>query len=240
MLLPVPPFCGELDFSHFVDTVVLDDVRLAVEPDHIIVFVVPGQRPRADAVAFSIAAELLFERPALLRKVDRPLEVAEADFYASRDCRMDLVDVVVDAFVHRLDTVGDKHLPLEQPRLVHAREAFHLFDQLGGFFVGDEFGGLHRVDQQLELGQLEGPVRDEVFVPRALDVQPVNAQHFEVVVDALALRRDAVTAERVEDLRQREPVLVVGAFEQDLHEIEQLQLLIRIFRHFPAPFTVPL
>lgn len=39
---------------------------------------------------------------------------------------MDFVYIVIDAFVHRLDTVLNKYLPLQLPRLMYACEAFYL------------------------------------------------------------------------------------------------------------------
>ena len=52
---------------------------------------------------------------------------------------------------------GDKDLPLELPPLMAGGQTFHLADQLIGLFPGDEPGGLHRIHQQLELGQFKGP-----------------------------------------------------------------------------------
>ena len=58
------------------------------------------------------------------------------------------------------------------------------------------------------------------------DVEPEQAEHFNVVVERLALRVDAVFAQRIRYLGERHSVLVVRVFEQDLHQIEQFYFLV--------------
>ena len=54
------------------------------------------------------------------------------------DGLMQHVHVIVDALVDGLDAAGDQHLPVEIPRLVHARERLQLLDQQTGFLFRDE------------------------------------------------------------------------------------------------------
>ena len=140
-----------------------------------------------------------------------------------------VVDGVVDALVHRLDAVRDKDLPLQLLRLISARKALDFLYQLVALLVRDEARGLNRVDKKLQLRQLEFAADDMISHALALplfDVEPEQTEHFNVVVERLALRVDAVFAQRVRYLGERHSVLVVRVFEQDLHQIEQLYFLV--------------
>ena len=65
-----------------------------------------------------------------------------------------------------------------------------LFDQLPGFLVGNEPGGLHRIHQQLQFCQFEIPLTDKpaarLSLP-ALDVHSHIPQLVHVRVNTLAL-----------------------------------------------------
>ena len=73
--------------------------------------------PRTDAVPRAAVPEfrLLFHVP---------LKVFEADLDVLRDGGVELVYIIIDALVHRLDAPGDQHLPLELLGVVDADEAF--------------------------------------------------------------------------------------------------------------------
>ena len=62
---------------------------------------------------------------------------------------MELVHIIIDALVHRFDAPGNQYLPMELLGVIDADEAFQLFDQAARFFLRDELGGLHGIDQQL-------------------------------------------------------------------------------------------
>ena len=62
---------------------------------------------------------------------------------------------VVDALVHGLDSPVHIYLPLELLGVVDAGEGLQLANEGAALSPGDEFGGLHRIHQQLQLGQFE-------------------------------------------------------------------------------------
>ena len=62
---------------------------------------------------------------------------------------MQLIHVVVDALVHRLDATGNDHLSMELFSFVFADQPFQLMDQFRGLFIGYELSGLNRVHQEL-------------------------------------------------------------------------------------------
>ena len=164
--------------------------------------------------------------PLLLHRV---LEVQKADLPVRRDGRGDLVDVVVDALVHALDAVADVDLPLQGSRVVHAGQALDLADEREGLALGDELGGLHAVDEQLELGQLEVPRADVIahgLAARLHDIQPELPQRLEIGVKALALGEDASLGEHLHHLRDADGVRLVGVLREILHQIQQLELLL--------------
>ena len=82
----------------------LNHTRFGIIRDEIIVFIIPGQRPGADEILRAAMAVLLLKRRAGA-EINRPLKVPECNTYSLRDSGMQLVDVVINAFIHRLDTV---------------------------------------------------------------------------------------------------------------------------------------
>ena len=60
---------------------------------------------------------------------------------------MNGINVIINAFIHGLDPVGNINLPLQKLRLWAAGQGFHLFNQFIGFFVGNKFRLLHRIHQ---------------------------------------------------------------------------------------------
>ena len=147
---------------------------------------------------------------------------------------MELVDVVVYALIHHLDAAVYKHLPLELARLVNAGQPLQLADEGVAFLLGDKPGGLHRVHEQLHLGQLEIPLPHEPAggspLP-GLDIQPKQTQGLQVVVDALALRLDVRPGQPLDDLGHGEGVVLIGLPQQHAVQMEQLSLLIGGFCH---------
>ena len=51
---------------------------------------------------------------------------------------MDLVDVIVDALVHSLDTPCDQDLPVELVRIMFAGKSLYLPDQITRLMLADE------------------------------------------------------------------------------------------------------
>lgn len=93
-----------------------------------------------------------------------------------RDGAADIIHIAVDGHVHGLDAAAHDDLMMKLLRLIFAGEALELSNQLKGFFLRDEFGGLHAVHQQLQFGKLKVPLPDKVngrsAVLSGLDVQP--------------------------------------------------------------------
>lgn len=59
------------------------------------------------------------------------------------------IHIVVDAFVHILDPVGDIDLAAQGLGLVAAGQLFQLGDERIAFAQGEEFAALHGIHQQL-------------------------------------------------------------------------------------------
>ena len=118
---------------------------------HQIVVPVHAQRHRVGDVGGAALAVGLFT-------ADRPVEVAEGDLLILVDGGVDAVHGVVECFVDGAQAVHHVHLPPQLPRAVMAGELLQFGDQLHALFLGQEGGGLHHVDEQLQLRQLELPV----------------------------------------------------------------------------------
>ena len=88
--------------------------------------------------------------------MDIPLKILKLDPGVTANGSMNLVHIIIDAFIHSLDPPGNQHLTVQLSGLVSADQALQFFDQGAALVLGDEFGGLHRVHQQLQLRQLEG------------------------------------------------------------------------------------
>lgn len=101
-------------------------LRKAVIADEIVVFIVPYKLPRADYVVGSSSLELLFQLLACARE-NPPLIILKANFLPRRDGGVDLIDVVIYTFVHRLDTIFNANLPLQLLRLFLAGEVLEFF-----------------------------------------------------------------------------------------------------------------
>ena len=62
---------------------------------------------------------------------------------------MNLIDIVVDGLIHRLDPVLHEYLPVEQLCAVDTGQFLYLLDQGQRLLVGDELRGLHAIHKQL-------------------------------------------------------------------------------------------
>ena len=166
----------------------LDEIRRLVIGDQIIVFIIPGQCPRTD----KIIRAALFEFEFLFR---RPLGILKPNLHIGIDRRVNPVDIVIDRLIFGLDTVVDKHLPLQLPRLAPAGQLFQLPDQLIRFLSGDKFGRLYRIDQQFELRHGEHSLSDIISCRRSLSLYDIHShipQGVDIRVNALAFRRNPI------------------------------------------------
>jgi hypothetical protein len=113
-------------------------------------------------------------------------------------------------------------------------QPLQLADEGVALLLGDEPGGLHRVHEQLHLGQLKLPGPDEpaggLALP-ALDIQPEQAQGLHVVIDTFPLGPDVIPGQSLDNLCHREGVLLVALPQQHPGQMEQLRLLIGAFCH---------
>ena len=81
----------------------LDDPRLAVVGDQIIIFIIPRQKPRTHLVYFSIPAEMHFF-------IHIPLKILKLYFHVLRDRIVNDVDIIIDVFIDRLIPVCHNYL----------------------------------------------------------------------------------------------------------------------------------
>ena len=121
-----------------------------------------------------------------------------------------------------------------------AGQPLQLPNQGVALFLRDKPGGLHRVHQKLQLGQLKVPRPHKpagIFPLAALYVQAKGAQCLHVIIDAFALRLDAVLLQRLNHLRHCDGVIFIGLAQEQLIEVQQLGLLVGAFCHKnPPPF----
>ena len=115
---------------------------LGIVAHQVVVFVIPQKRPRADLIA--LAAVAIAFLPGGV-----PIEIVEGDAAACGDGAVQGIHIVVDAFVHIFDAVGDVHLTAQGLRLVAAGQLFQLGDERIAFAQGEEFAALHGIHRQL-------------------------------------------------------------------------------------------
>ena len=148
------------------------------------------------------------------------------------------INVIINAFIHGLDPVCHIDLPLEGLGLIHAGQAFHLADQLPGFFGGDKSGGLNGIHQQFQLGHLKQTGAYPIASPPLGrdHIQAINLQGFQIVIKALPLGADAPFLQLLGQLGDGEPVILIGLLQQDFHQIEQLEFLSGTLGHTFSSF----
>ena len=64
---------------------------------------------------------------------------------------MNLIDIIVDGLIHRLDPVLHEYLPVEQLRAVDTGQLLDFLDQGQRFLMGNKFRGLDAIHEELEL-----------------------------------------------------------------------------------------
>ena len=171
-----------------------------------------------------------------------PLEIPEGDLPVLTDGGVQHIHIVIDLLVRCLDAPGDDHLALQLLCLMGADQPLQLFNEVLGFPVGDELRGLHRIHQELQLGELK-PAASQVIisVPADLltdDLEAEVRQLLKILVKSLSVRIDLAGGEFLDDLRHGEPVRVVGGLGEDLHQVKHLQFLIIAFGH--SLFVLPI
>ena len=227
LVLPLPLQAGDHELSHLVHPVVAQLPVAVVKGHQIVVLAVPDQAVGGDHIPLPLLTKDLLPG-------DVVVKIFEGDDPLSGDGGVELVHIVVDALVHHLDAARDVDLPLELARLMDAGQPLQLADEGVALLLGDEPGGLHRVHEQLHLGQFKLPGPDKpaggLALP-ALDIQPEQAQGLHVVIDAFPFGPDVIPGQTLDDLRYREGVLLVALPQQHPGQMEQLRLLIGAFCH---------
>ena len=228
MLPAQPGLIGEGDVQDLVHAKILDGIRLPVVGEQIIILILPRQCPGADVIYLSAVAQdlLLFHVPG---------KVLEGDGAVFLHGPVQMIYRVIDALVHGLHAARHKYLARQLSCLVGAGQPLQLADQLRAFFVGDEFGGLHRVHQQFQLCQLQCPgcyIVSGTASRGHLDIHPPFPQGGQIAVDAFPLGRYPVfLPQNPQDVRHGQRVVLVGALVQQTSQVEQLRFLTFVFRH---------
>ena len=178
-------------------------------------------------------------RPTLPRRmalaVETPLVVDELDLPAQTDRVVDRVHVGEHAVALGADPVGHVDAPLEERPLVVARQKLDVGHERVALARGERLAGLHRVDHEHELGQVEVPANDGVLDGVSLVgayVAAVLAQDLDVAVEALALSLDVEALQALDNLAHGKPVLLVGLLLEDLLDVEGLELRLVVVRHW--------
>ena len=68
---------------------------------------------------------------------------------------MNLIDIIVDGLIHRLDPVLHEYLPVEQLCAVDTGQLLDFLDQGQRFLMGNKFRGLDAIHEELELRQFK-------------------------------------------------------------------------------------
>ena len=98
----------------------LQDFAAVIVGYQIIIFVVPYQVPRTDMIPLTVMAQFLFF-------LYVPLEILKTDLRIGIDGRVDFIDIIINTFIHRLNTAAYQNLPLKLFRLVCTCQLLQLF-----------------------------------------------------------------------------------------------------------------
>ena len=203
------------------------DLLMLVGPAyHVVAVAVPGQRVGTENIGLSVVLDAL------------PLgcgvgEIEELDLLLFVYGPVDYFDELVDMLVLRLDPFRQGDVSFQVACLVDVSQGRQLVRQgfaLGG---GDELGGGHGVDQQLELGLLEGPGTKVIFVLRGVDRPHVVAGHsqgFHVPSDGDAEGIDApALLQQPYTFRRGDGMLGVAVGLQKLQQPQQANSALILF-----------
>lgn len=137
---------------------------MVVEAYEIVNIVVPEQGIWGNGVKLSVMpVDALFGGGVI--------EVAEGDFLSLRDGSLDSVYADVDALIDSLYPAVDVQMPFKQCGVARSGKGSQAFDQLSALLRSNEAGGLHRINQQLDLRRFKVTGRHmvEVLNPAVFD-----------------------------------------------------------------------
>lgn len=142
---------------------------------------------------------------------------------------MNLIDIIVDGLIHRLDPVLHEYLPVEQLCAMDTGQLLDFLDQGQRLLMGNKFRGLDAIHEELEFRQFKVPTCYIVAVIVPLrhlnDVQAKISQSFNITIDRLALRSNIMRLQVGNDLAGGYGMVFVRVFQQVLHDVDNLQLL---------------
>ena len=139
---------------------------------HVIAVAVPGQGIGAEDVGLAVVL-------GAFPFGGCPGEIEELNLLLFVDGLVDDVDEFIDPLVLGLDPFRQRDIPFQASSLVDVGHGCQLVRQGLALGSGNEFGGGHGVDQQFELGLLEGPGAQVVFVLRGVNRLHIVAGHFQ-------------------------------------------------------------
>ena len=211
------------DVRHLVHAVVLAQLGLGIPRQQVVILIVPHQCQRA----YDIVRARLAVTPLLGNGV---FKVVKTDLPVPGNRVGDLVYIIINALIHALDAAVNIDLPLQELRIIDAGKILDLFDERQRLFMRDKLGRLDAVHKQFELRRFKCACAN--IVPGRLglglyDVQAECAQRLQIAVNALALGRHAALGQLRDHLRHGHRVTLIRLLQHNLHQVQQLQFLIR-------------
>lgn len=123
------------------------------------------------------------------------IEVAEGDFPSLCNSGLDAVYADVDALVDSFYAAVDVQMPFKQCGVARSGKGSQAFDQLSALLRSNEAGGLHRINQQLDLRRFKVTGRHmvEVLNPAVFDnIHAKLHKLFDVFAECSRVGGDAV------------------------------------------------
>ena len=195
-----------------------DFTGIVIEGNQIVIFIVPRQCPRTDAVARTISAVLLLNARTG-REIQHPVEIAKRNLDIVGYGRMQRINIVINLLIKRFHTFGNIHLTLERMRFMVTGEVLDFADELVGFFLGDKAGALDCIHEQLELGQFKLARRDVIAAAGTSltnYIQTKILECFDIRINAFALSGNAAALERRTQFICGEFMVLIRSLQQDL------------------------
>ncbi len=121
------------NMQHFIHAKMLDAAALRFKGHQIIIIIIPCQRPRTDHIQIAVTAQLFF-------LFGVPIKIYKRNLLIGSDGGMNIVYIIINAFVHSFDTVGNIYLTIQLTRFVFTAQRDDFANQFLTFFSGDKFG----------------------------------------------------------------------------------------------------
>ena len=175
-----------------------DLLPVVVEAHEIVNIVVPEQGIRGNGVNLSVMAV-----DALLG--GRIIEIAEGDLLSLCNGGLDAVYTDVDALVDGFYAAVDVQMPFQQRGVSGSDKGRQPFDQLSALLRSNEAGGLHRINQQLDLRCFKVTGRHMVEVLNSAVFDNIHAELrklFDVVAERARVGGDVVLLQKRRNIRK--------------------------------------